>query len=62
MIAHRLSTVKNVDCIYVLAGGKLAEQGGAQILAEQNGVFANFLRLLYSHSKDMEMIYMKEKK
>lgn len=44
MIAHRLSTVKNVDCIYVLAGGKLAEQGGAQILAEQNGVFANMLR------------------
>lgn len=44
MIAHRLSTVKNADCIYVLAGGRLIEQGSAQNLASQNGVFADMLR------------------
>ena len=27
MIAHRLSTVKNADCIFVLQNGKLVEQG-----------------------------------
>lgn len=27
MIAHRLSTVTNADCIYVLAEGKIAESG-----------------------------------
>lgn len=32
MIAHRLSTVKNADCIFVLQNGKLVEQGSAKEL------------------------------
>lgn len=44
MIAHRLSTVKNADCIYVLQNGKLIEQGKTEELCKQNGVFAYMLK------------------
>ena len=39
MIAHRLSTVANADCIYVLADGKIAESGTRDELIEKNGIF-----------------------
>ncbi|MBQ9600256.1 MAG: ATP-binding cassette domain-containing protein, partial [Clostridia bacterium] len=39
MIAHRLSTVANTDCIYVLADGKIAESGTRDELIEKNGIF-----------------------
>mgnify|MGYP000376349340 CR=1 FL=1 len=35
MIAHRLSTVKNADCIFVLQNGKLVEQGSAKELNDK---------------------------
>lgn len=40
MIAHRLSTVANVDCIYVLSEGRIAEQGDRATLCAQKGLFA----------------------
>ena len=40
MIAHRLSTVANADCIYVIKGGLIAESGRRDELLEKNGVFA----------------------
>lgn len=40
MIAHRLSTVANVDCIYVIKDGIVAESGKREELIEKNGVFA----------------------
>ena len=39
MIAHRLSTVRNADCIYVLADGKIAEYGNRAELIEKKGMF-----------------------
>ena len=44
MIAHRLSTVKNADCIFVLQNGKLVEQGSAKELNDKNGLFASMLK------------------
>ena len=38
MIAHRLSTVTNADCIYVLADGKIAESGKHSELVANNGI------------------------
>lgn len=43
-IAHRLSTVRNADRIFVLKDGKLVEQGTHEELAEANGIYANLLR------------------
>lgn len=40
MIAHRLSTVANVDCIYVLADGQIVESGRREELCEKGGLFA----------------------
>lgn len=40
MIAHRLSTVENADCIYVIADGQVKESGNFGELIEKNGLFA----------------------
>lgn len=44
MIAHRLSTVANADCIYVLDNGKIAEHGTGRELAEKGGIFAKMFK------------------
>ena len=44
-IAHRLSTVRNADCIYVMEYGKLVEQGRHEELLEQQGIYASLWRV-----------------
>lgn len=39
MIAHRLSTVVNVDRIYVIKDGEISESGTSQELLKQDGLF-----------------------
>ena len=39
MIAHRLSTVKNCDCIYVMNDGAVCESGTHQELMNKNGQY-----------------------
>ena len=40
MIAHRLSTVANADCIYVVQDGQIVESGTKDELCALNGLFA----------------------
>ena len=40
MIAHRLSTVVNADCIYVVENGQIAESGTKDELCAKGGLFA----------------------
>ncbi len=40
MIAHRLSSITNADCIYVLKDGEIAESGTHRELIEKNGIFS----------------------
>jgi len=40
VIAHRLSTVRNADRIYVLEHGQLAESGAHDALISQSGIYA----------------------
>lgn len=40
MIAHRLSTVTNADCIYVVQDGQIAESGTKDVLCAKDGLFA----------------------
>ena len=44
MIAHRLSTVANADCIYVVENGRIAESGTRDALCAKNGIFAKMWR------------------
>ncbi|HEX6385146.1 MAG TPA: ABC transporter ATP-binding protein [Anaerolineae bacterium] len=45
VIAHRLSTVRNADRIFVLENGRLREQGRHQELVDRNGIYAALWRV-----------------
>jgi len=44
-IAHRLSTVRNADCIYVMEYGKIIEFGRHEELLEKSGIYASLWRV-----------------
>ena len=45
VIAHRLSTVRNADMIYVMENGEIVEWGQHDDLVEANGVYASLWRV-----------------
>jgi ATP-binding cassette, subfamily B, bacterial MsbA len=44
LIAHRLSTVKSADRIYVIEGGRLVETGTHASLARSGGLYARLAK------------------
>ena len=48
MVAHRLSTIRNVDRIYVLVNGEVVEQGSHDELLARGGEFARLYRLQFA--------------
>lgn len=44
LIAHRLSTVRNADCIFVFEQGRIVAQGPHQELLKTSPVYANLVR------------------
>ena len=59
MIAHRLSSITDADCIYVLKDGKIAESGTHSKLIERNGIFT---RMWKNYSEAAEWRIAKEAK
>lgn len=45
IVAHRLSTVRNADCIFVIEKGQLVEQGRHDELLARNGIYASLWKL-----------------
>ncbi len=45
MISHRLSTVRDADCIYLIENGTVAESGSHSQLMKQNGRYAEMFRM-----------------
>jgi ATP-binding cassette subfamily B protein/subfamily B ATP-binding cassette protein MsbA len=45
LIAHRLSTVRRADCIWVMEAGKIIEQGDHERLIAKKGLYAKLCRL-----------------
>jgi ABC-type multidrug transport system fused ATPase/permease subunit len=51
IIAHRLATIRNVDTIYVLKEGEIAESGKHEnLLLVEDGIYANLVKLQYETS------------
>lgn len=51
IIAHRLATVRNVDQIYVIDQGQIAEQGThEQLLQNHEGIYHNLIKLQFEHA------------
>ncbi len=64
MIAHRLSSITEADCIYVMQNGEIAESGTHRGLIEKNGIFARMWKdyseaaqwKILNENKGMEVI------
>jgi ABC-type multidrug transport system fused ATPase/permease subunit len=51
IIAHRLATIRDVDCIYVLDRGKIVEKGThAELIAHEDGIYHNLAKLQFGLS------------
>jgi len=51
VVAHRLSTVRNADRIYVMKNGRIEEQGTHDDLLVKNGEFARLYNMQFSSSE-----------
>ncbi len=50
IVAHRLSTIKKVDEIFVMDGGKICERGSHKVLMAKKGIYYNLYLLQFSHT------------
>ena len=51
VVAHRLSTIKNVDVIYVIDKGMIVEEGTHNELVSKNGLYAFLFKTQFSGDK-----------
>ena len=56
VVAHRLSTIRNADCIVALKDGKVAEQGTHEELMEMNGVYHSLVESQLAPMEDSEKV------
>ena len=52
VVAHRLSTIENADCILVMNAGRIIEQGNHRTLLAQNGFYAHLYNSQFDNSAE----------
>lgn len=55
MVAHRLSTIKHADIIYVLEEGKIIESGSHEVLLDKNGAYASLWRVQTGNAQESKI-------
>ena len=55
MVAHRLSTIRNADRIYVLSHGEIIEEGSHEELLQKQGAYYSLYRLQFQKEKMKEV-------
>ena len=51
VVAHRLSTIRDADCILVMKDGRVYEQGRHEELLKKNGFYAELYNSQFAHKK-----------
>lgn len=55
IVAHRLSTIRNADIIFVVQDGKVVEQGNhSELIERENGPYASLVRRQMNVQKKLE--------
>ena len=54
VIAHRFSTIVQADCIYVVDGGQVVEEGRHAELMDKQGVYAGLYEIQFKASKEAQ--------
>ena len=54
IIAHRLSTIAHVDTIFLIEGGRIAEQGSHEELMANGGAYKNLYDLQFNEDLKSE--------
>ena len=61
IVAHRLSTIRNADIIFVVQDGKVVEQGNhSELIEKEDGAYASLVRRQMNVQKELDGVTTSE--
>ncbi len=61
IVAHRLSTIRNADIIFVVQDGKVVEQGNhLELIEKDDGAYASLVRRQMNVQKELDGVSSSE--